>query len=395
MHKDKGKRSNEDSRSLEDELLIASVSLDQTKVDRIPAILENPLDWSLIIQSAIHQGILPIFCLRILSAAERGLPPKVLELINAKLQVHRQSIVRLTWKLVQCVEALTSNGIETIILKGPILALQAYGDLNMRQFSDLDILIHQTDFPKVYDLLVKSGYTPVFKLDDRQKNYIRRTDNHFQFKRQGDMLEVHWEIGPLENIHPLTAELMWQEINTVQLFDKELWALSLENTILFLCLHGAKHGWKQLKWIVDLAYISRSCHEDDWIRLIEQARRYGLLRQVCLGLLLAEELVDAALPTMIQDNINEDRQAELLASKVKAGLFGDHSQPSLLESYLFYLQTRERWGDRLHYLIELLLLPKKPDWLMITLPENIYILYYLIRPIRLIYLAGKAAFHIK
>jgi len=383
MHTGKGKRGNEDSRSLEHELLIASVSLDQTNIDRIHDILENPLDWSLIIQSAIYQGILPLFCLRILSLAASDLPLSELELLRAKLQAHRQTTLRLTWKLVQCVEALSRNDIQAIILKGPILALQAFGDPNLRQFTDLDLLIHQEDFPKAYDLLVDLGYVPLINLDNRQKKYILRSDNHLSFKRQGDVIEIHWGVVAQENIPPLAVDKLWRDTRLVQLGDQEFHSLSLESAILYMCFHGAKHGWKQLKWIVDLAYLCRSCSENFWLSLLKIARQYGLFRQLSLGLLLAEDLVGIVLPAGVQDQINQDPLAKQLASQIIEGLFTNTGSSTLVGNYRLYMMTRERWHDRLRYILGLIFLPEAPDWRLISLPENLYFLYSLIRPCRL------------
>ena len=71
---------------------------------------------------------------------------------------------------MECVNLLADNGVEHVVLKGPIFALQAYHNLSLRQFSDLDILIHPKDFPKVYDLLEASGFVPKHKLGRKQKN---------------------------------------------------------------------------------------------------------------------------------------------------------------------------------------------------------------------------------
>jgi hypothetical protein len=255
---------------------------------------------------------------------------------------------------------------------------------------DLDILIHQIDFPKAYDLLVQAGYTPAFTLNNRQKKFEIRTYNHFQFNRQGDVFEVHWLITQQEFIFPLLTEQMWQEVRSINIFDKEIYSLSPENTILFSCLHGAKHGWKQIKWILDLAYLCQSFPENAWIILIEHAKHMGLYRQVCLGLLLTVDLVDAKLPGKVLDLINKDHHAQVLVTQVKAGLFKEPSKPSIFGDFLFYLRTRERWRDRLNNLLDLIFLPKQRDWITFSLPENLFFLYYFFRPLRLLYKLGKA-----
>ena len=47
-----------------------------------------------------------------------------------------------------------------IALKGPAVALDAYGDTARRQFVDLDLLIHPADLPRAAELLVGEGCSP-------------------------------------------------------------------------------------------------------------------------------------------------------------------------------------------------------------------------------------------
>jgi hypothetical protein len=244
--------------------------------------------------------------------------------------------------------------------------------------------VHPIDFPKAYAVLEDAGYSPAFKIDKKQTKYLVRTDNHFSFKRQGDIIELHWGAAPQENIYPIAEELLWQDLNAVQVLDKELYTLSFENTVIFICLHGAKHGWKQIKWIVDLAYLTQSIPESHWFNVLEYARRLGFFRQVCLGLLLSKDIVGAVLPSKVEDLIKIDKHAQQITYDVRASLFKSPRKPNLLGEYLFYLDTRERWKDRLHFLIDVILKPKTPDWRLILLPENLFYFYYIIRPIRLL-----------
>lgn len=317
--------------------------------------------------------------------ADKNIPEQELSIWKDAEQVNTQRNIRLSWKLIECIELLTDNSIDCLVLKGPVFAIQAFGDLSKRQFSDLDILIHRADFSTAYDMLVQSGYHPAISLENKQKCFLLKTDNHFSFRRQEDIIEIHWDISPKENIHPLSSLIMWQGVDSIQLYEKNVETLSLKNTIFFMCMHGAKHCWNQLKWIVDLAYICKSLSENTLLTIIEQARQIGLFRQVSLGLLLAKQLVDLALPYKIMQIIEKDSQIQALVSQVKENMFVEAPASTQIESYIFYLRTRERWQDRLLYLIDIIFLPKTPDWLAISLPESLFFLYFLIRPIRLLY----------
>jgi hypothetical protein len=375
----------------EQELILACISLARSKEKRIYEILEGSLDWSRLFEIAAQQGIFPLIHRKLMALAETQIPPEdKIHWQKTSEDITKRNL-RLTWKLVQFVELLSDHEIECVILKGPAFALQAYGDITLRQFSDLDILIHENDFPRVYDLLLQFGYIPISKLGSKQQKFHVRTDNHFSFNRQGDEFEVHWKIAPQENIHPLTQEKMWQELDSVMVYDKEIHSLSSANTILYACLHGAKHSWKQLKWIVDLAYLGQPLSEQSWLALLGQAKQKGFFRQVCLGLLLAEDLVDVVLPAGVRDLVNTDHEALFMASQVKADMFTEPEKPSQFAGYKFYFKTRERWQDRLRYLIDMIFIPKNPDWLTISLPEDLFFLYYVFRPLRLLYIIGKVA----
>ncbi len=58
----------------------------------------------------------------------------------------------LAQELVKVNQLLEENGIEVLNWKGPTLAIQAYGDLSLRQFKDLDTFVRHEDLEKAKDL---------------------------------------------------------------------------------------------------------------------------------------------------------------------------------------------------------------------------------------------------
>jgi hypothetical protein len=381
-----------DPPDLEHKLVFAAVSLDRSKDYRIYEILKGTLNWSLVLQIATQNGVFPLVYQRLLALAEKQIPMEEISRWKALFQVNTQNNLRLTWKLVECVKLLLSGGITCVVLKGPIYALQAYGNIALRNFSDLDILIHPIDFSNANDILEKSGYVPTIELDPRQKKYLFRTNNNCSYTLQGDIVELHWDIAPPGSILLFTPDQLWTNIISINILDQDINTLSLEDTILYICLHGAKHGWNQLKWIVDLANVSRSISEDAWYPLLDHAKQKGLFRQVCLGLLLAIDLVNADVPSEIRDQLNSNLVAQALVAQVKENLFKLSNARSPVDNYNFYMRSLERLQDRLYYLLGLIFKPEEADWLIISLPEKMYFGYYFFRPLRLLYKYGKAAF---
>jgi len=71
--------------------------------------------------------------------------------------VARRSLT-LTAALVDAVTALRGAGIGVTPFKGPALAVAAYGSIILRQFDNLDVLVHRADLPGAERVLTQYGY---------------------------------------------------------------------------------------------------------------------------------------------------------------------------------------------------------------------------------------------
>ena len=54
--------------------------------------------------------------------------------------------------------------IQALAFKGPTLAQNAYGDITLRQFGDLDILIRKKDRSRMVSILLNEQYIPEINL---------------------------------------------------------------------------------------------------------------------------------------------------------------------------------------------------------------------------------------
>ncbi len=61
----------------------------------------------------------------------------------------------MTAELIRLLKIFQEAEVPVISFKGPILAQLAYGDISFRIFSDLDLLIKESDLVKVHNLLTK------------------------------------------------------------------------------------------------------------------------------------------------------------------------------------------------------------------------------------------------
>src|SRR3989441_7310819 len=161
--------------------------------------------------------------------------------------------------------------------------------------------------------------------------------------------------------------------------------LCAEDLMLVLCAHGTKHRWERLEWICDVAELLRSTPGLDLDGGLERARDLGVHRMVLLALRLARDLLDAPLPDTVARRAQADGGVARLAAQVQSALFRHTPGPPRDRAELspFHLRAQERWRDRLRYCARVALTPTPGDWAWLRLPDALYPLYYVVRPIRL------------
>ena len=71
--------------------------------------------------------------------------------------------------------------------------------------------------------------------------------------------------------------------------------------------------------------------------------------------------------------------------QVSEAIVSGPAGPSDTRNARFYLHSRERLRDRLDYFWDQAFIPKQEDWRSMPLPVALYPLYYLLRPLRLLY----------
>ncbi len=131
--------------------------------------------------------------------------------------------------------------------------------------------------------------------------------------------------------------------------------IALEDLLLILCVHGAKHRWDRLGWICDIAELIDSHRDLDWGRIIVQASRLGSGRILFLGLLLAQNLLGARLPDDILRRSEAEPQIQALVKQIAARyLTTPHSPLSPMEYNRLYLKMRERFSDKIPYMMHTL-----------------------------------------
>ena len=375
---------------LEDQILIciARRSLDDGNAEKLRQLLESDLDWEYLLETADQHCLTPLLYIHLSTLASGIVPPSVLSRLgDANYQNTRAGFV-LAGELVKLLECFKANNIDAVPFKGPTLALSVYGDVGLRQFADLDVLVRQQDVPRVKELLIGCGFKPTPELTTAQHAALLRFDCACNFDNgDGVVLDLHWRFVEPHSALVFDPSPLWDRLDPVTIGGNQLMTLSPEDLLLVLCLHGFTHFWERLGWICDVASLVDQRKDLDWQQVLENANGLGMRRILLLGLVLATDLLDATLPPEIRKMGSGDAVVKRLAGEIQEQLFLVESpSPGLLRGAVLSLNMRERKRDKLRSCFRLVTTPRRYDWLAVSLPDPLFFLYYVIRPVRL---AGK------
>ena len=321
------------------------------------------------------------------------IPADVYLVLKTRSHDKKRQMLKLTAELVRLSKLFAQHDIFMLSFKGPALSQQLFGDLGLRYSKDLDLLIKPQDLDRAEQLLLSNGYTrqlPDFVLTPRQKKAYLKYRQHVSYYHHGrqTLVEVHWRL--CSNPHFLSPEYAEQMIETTQqvtIAGTQMTSLSDEDTLLYLCLHGANHGWYRLKWLCDVAQFLHREHREqtiNWQAWVENVIRLSLHRPVAQALLLAHHLFDAPLPPATHPLTAENQIVPQLVTHAiqmlmlsKEELFAVGRLNAFRHlSYRMKLKAdlRYQWSDfsRIWYFVN--------DWKTYPLPDVLFPLYYILGP---------------
>lgn len=355
------------------------------RAERIREISRHQIDWARLLQLAEHHGVVPHLCRR-LSAVADAAPPGSLDTLRQRYQANARRTLWLTCELLRILGHLKTRGIEALPYKGPALAEMLYGNVALRQFTDLDVLIHVADVPRVKAALLELGYEAGIALSRRQERDYLASGYEYTFDSQHgrNLLEMQWRVLPRFYSVDFDVDGFFDRSGTVSVGGQPLRTLGVEDLMLVLCVHAAKHAWAQISWLCDVAELARQ-KPIDWDSVQECAARLGIERIVAVTFLLAHKLLGSPVPPAVQVRLQTDSTVtsiadEILAIIAQAQAYNTESIPY----FRLMMRLRERRQDQFRFLWRLVFTPTVGEWSVIQLPAPLFLLYKVVRMFRLI-----------
>lgn len=355
---------------------------------RVEALLQAPLDWEYLLRVANSHGLGPLLYWQLKAVCIERVPNVYRQRLADLFRRNAARNVTLTGELCRLLRIFAARGLPVIPYKGPALALYAYsGDVALRQFTDLDILIHERDLSQFREVLHAEGYrSPLLPENSQHAAYMRLHGEQFFRQRENKIeIDLTWMLSPKYHSFKFDYEKCWERLEKITIQGTETLALAPEDLLLALCVHAGKHQWERLIWVCDVAETLAAQPDIKWKQLVSLAEEAGVRRMLWLGLFLARELLGTSLPDEIVRRIEADSPVKALAARVQERFFQDPAgafAPS--EKFAYLLKVRERRRDGLRACLHFSMSPTPADWRWIRLPDVLSFLYYLVPPVRLI-----------
>ena len=371
-------------------LCCARARLDEAAAGRVRALLHGKLNWSDVVATSFQHHVAPFLHENLRLTAEELVPTVWLDSLRQYVRESSGLSLLLLSELLRIHEIFEAQNLPLIAYKGPVLSWLAYQSLTGRTFIDLDFVTKQANIPRVTTLLKSAGFRAEFSAQEELAGRRGHAPGQYGFCREATraQVEVHTEYTLRYFPVPLDFDKMSGRFITVEIAGRKMRTFCVEDTLVMLCVHGAKHFWDRLGWSVDIAELIKS-QALDWDLSMQIAAEKQSTRVLLLGLYLAHELLQAPLPPHVLKTAQRDTAVRWLADKVRAQFEGDaDASPGVLPRALFRLRSRDSLSQGVRHMARLTLSPTERDRESTHLPPSLARLYVLVRPLRLLHEYG-------
>jgi Uncharacterised nucleotidyltransferase len=363
------------------ELLLASCGK-SVRDSELAALLRSPIKWERLLSLAEQHCVIPAVFNLLQDRPE--VPASIQSAVKARFQRNVRNALRLSATLSGILQKFESSGIEVLPHKGPVLAKLLFGDVTMRQFGDLDLLIRGGDIPRARAALQELGYEPNLLLSARQERAYLRSGYEYVFGCDAAkyLIELQWQILPRFYSVGFDMDALFARSVETEFEGQRARMLRKEDLMLVTCVHAAKHEWSRLGMLRDIAALAR--FDLDWTQVEHEVRRLGIVRIVLISLLLARDLLGYQLPDIF--GVGHDIGiCEQLANGFQRRLRnGDQPDTDSLDYFRTMLRLRERWQDRARFAVRLAITPSVREWHSLSIPDRLFPMYRVVRGIRLL-----------
>ena len=279
--------------------------------------------------------------------------------------------------LIELSRKLSGEPIPLLVLKGPTLINQIYGDVALRPMDDIDLLVRPKDLSPLRGVLKALGYRAV----------------HFPhlFKRGRTVFDLHTDTIDRARIQSrakairLDLEAMWARARPIP-DCHGMMMLNSRDQIVTLSVHALKHGFQRKIWLLDIV----ECLELEqtslvWDEIRDEARERGIMDILKLTFYMIKTGLGRALPHFAEAEIQSYRPGAIERRLIAVA--SRPNMPQILEPMLL-LRALGGLRQKCAYILEASF--PRPEILSLASGTSFKQRLWLTYPIRLLKLCSMA-----
>ncbi|ELZ30306.1 hypothetical protein C475_01187 [Halosimplex carlsbadense 2-9-1] len=339
-------------------------------------------EWEGVHELARQHGMEPLL---IRSVSDPGSDAGASELQTVVEQRRQQLQTRtlgMVAELLAVLDLFDGRDIPALAYKGPVAAARAYGDPSYRTYADLDLLVPQSAQPAALEVLERRGYRrqavngPVFQ------TVLQRPSDSFA-------IDLHTHVIPDFFPFELPFEGLYEGRDSVAVSGRTVPTLSTEDAFLVHSIHGSKHHWFRLEWILTTALVARRV--EDLGAALRRAADIGCERMALLGLELSRRLFDASFGAAVESRLTARTGSAVRSAAedivdwiVHEDWSADNDKRTHLADFRLRSKLFGRRRDKARFWARALTKPRTDDVEWVSLPGWLSPLYRVVRPVRLL-----------
>lgn len=355
--------------------------------------MKNIRDWSSLLDISYVHGVLPLVYKTL--KKQENFPSEALSMFKMQNMQIAQTNMQMSAELVRIVKILDENDIKYMAIKGPVLSQIIHGNTIERQYADLDILVDKKDLYKAGELLLENSYTSDKNIKFLKNKTLLSVAKDFLFTSNHNNieLELHWKLFLDRQVKESGIDMFSSDYIASSINAYDIKTLKLEHFLLYLCLHGSKHLWERIEWVVDIDRLIKENATINWDEIQQIAKTMKIENMFYLGLFVTHKILKTDLPSHLLEkivtlekvkesyvNIEKSYYTNRIMNSSSSALNKSGPLQSLRDS----AQMKDNSLIALSYYVSTLFEIKDKDVYLINLPNKMSLCYYCIRLYRFI-----------
>ncbi|KAF5434249.1 hypothetical protein C5S35_14810 [Candidatus Methanophagaceae archaeon] len=362
--------------------------MDKAITQKVKEVLNSGLDWTYIIETAQQHGIAPLLYYNLSEIVDKRVPEQVVGYLRKLYNGNVARNILVYDALSKVLKAFKHARIAVIVLKGAALAETVYRDIGLRPFSDVDILVRESDLQRAKKQLSELGY----RLDEEvsPEKYNEEFGCDLYYIGKVNILEIHWDIlrkTKSDRYTRVEIEKLWERAVPAKIAGVDTLMMSPEDMLLHFCVHLPKHRYNRLIWLCDVLEIIEQT-DIDWDYVIEIAEKYRIKAYMYYGLHFTDVLLGCDIPEEVLNELKPPWFERMVLNTVlKDVLSTDRKIMPIFNLMKILLIDRKR--DRIMYLGAYLFPPVESLARMYSVSGERVYLYYIVHPVYVLFKTVK------